>query len=216
MEDQRVKHLELIQGVADRVARNSFACKAWTVSLVTGVFVFATRSGGGCVWVALIPTLARQVYANKFSARGKTIVFLYNGCPFTVDGPVLRVAPRPDRHFVELLKCRELAPVPIGNNRYAIHLKLRREDVACVAELPKLLTIRKSGSGRIGVSVSEKARKFHDLRFVLAAKEGEKIAQMRAQVGVNTLVTEAHDEIRPACVKLFSGVEVLDVVVVVR
>ena len=59
MEDQRVKHLELIQAVTNRVAQNSFAYKAWMVSLVAAIFVLAMRDGGGGhVWVALIPTVA--------------------------------------------------------------------------------------------------------------------------------------------------------------
>ena len=51
------KHLEMIQGVISRMARNSAQMKTWTVSLVTAVFVLSGLSDdphwliaiGGCV-----------------------------------------------------------------------------------------------------------------------------------------------------------------------
>ena len=51
------KHLEMVQGVISRMARNSAQMKTWTVSLVTAVFVFSGLSDdphwliavGGCI-----------------------------------------------------------------------------------------------------------------------------------------------------------------------
>ena len=51
------KHLEMVQGVISRMARNSVQMKTWTVSLVTAVFVFSGLSDdphwlvavGGCI-----------------------------------------------------------------------------------------------------------------------------------------------------------------------
>ena len=36
-----VEHLKMIEGVIDRLARNSFALKGWSITLVTALFVFA-------------------------------------------------------------------------------------------------------------------------------------------------------------------------------
>ena len=51
------KHLEMIQGVISRMARNSAQMKTWSVSLVTAVFILSGLSDdphwliaiGGCV-----------------------------------------------------------------------------------------------------------------------------------------------------------------------
>lgn len=39
--EKKIKHLEMIQGVINRLAGNSFALKGWAVTLVTGIFVLA-------------------------------------------------------------------------------------------------------------------------------------------------------------------------------
>lgn len=59
MNDEAVKHLELIQGVITRLARNSFAMKGWAVILVSAVFALAAKEGSGWyLLVALLPALA--------------------------------------------------------------------------------------------------------------------------------------------------------------
>lgn len=52
------KHLDLIQGVINRLASNSFSTKQWTVMLVSALFVLVTREGSVPVWVALVPVAA--------------------------------------------------------------------------------------------------------------------------------------------------------------
>lgn len=42
MEDKH-KHLELIQGVINRMANNSFMLKGWAVTLVAGIFALASK-----------------------------------------------------------------------------------------------------------------------------------------------------------------------------
>ena len=59
MDAQTIKHLELIQGVVDRLANNSFAFKAWAIVLVSAVFAFAAGDGNPIFLpIALIPALA--------------------------------------------------------------------------------------------------------------------------------------------------------------
>ena len=38
-----MKHMEMIQGVINRMASNSFALKGWTVTLVAGIFALASK-----------------------------------------------------------------------------------------------------------------------------------------------------------------------------
>lgn len=41
--ENKHKHLEFIQGIIDRMARNSFALKGWAVTLVAGIFALASK-----------------------------------------------------------------------------------------------------------------------------------------------------------------------------
>ena len=56
--DAKHKHLELIQGVINRLAANSFQLKGWSVVLVSAIFFLLGRKEGGppeLVAIALIP-----------------------------------------------------------------------------------------------------------------------------------------------------------------
>lgn len=56
--DAKLKHLELIQSVINRMASNSFMLKGWSVVLVSALLILVSRQGGSS-WalVGLIPTL---------------------------------------------------------------------------------------------------------------------------------------------------------------
>lgn len=41
--EKKIKHMEMIQGVVNRMASNSFALKGWTVTLVAGIFALASK-----------------------------------------------------------------------------------------------------------------------------------------------------------------------------
>jgi hypothetical protein len=41
--DAKIKHLEMIQGVINRMASNSFMLKGWAVTLVAGIFALAAK-----------------------------------------------------------------------------------------------------------------------------------------------------------------------------
>ena len=52
MDERRKNHLQMIQGIIDRMARNSFQLKGWTVTLATALEVFlkgeAKPPGSSC------------------------------------------------------------------------------------------------------------------------------------------------------------------------
>ena len=57
--DRKIKHLEFIQGVINRLASDSFRMKGWSVVLVAALFVLLAREGRiEFVAVALVPVLA--------------------------------------------------------------------------------------------------------------------------------------------------------------
>ena len=41
--DTKIKHLEMIQGVINRMASNSFMLKGWAVTLVAGIFALSAK-----------------------------------------------------------------------------------------------------------------------------------------------------------------------------
>lgn len=54
--DQKLKHLELIQGVINRLSSNSFLLKGWSVVLVSALFALAApESRTAFVYLAYIP-----------------------------------------------------------------------------------------------------------------------------------------------------------------
>ena len=55
---QKLKHLELIQGVINRLAANSFRIKGWSVVLVSALIVLSAREGrSDFTFIAMVPVL---------------------------------------------------------------------------------------------------------------------------------------------------------------
>lgn len=56
-DEKQIKHLEMIQGVINRLASNSFAMKGWSVTLVSALIAVAVdKSDGRFALAALIPS----------------------------------------------------------------------------------------------------------------------------------------------------------------
>ena len=56
--ENKIRHLELIQGVINRMASNSFALKGWGVTLVAGIFALAGKDTNKLYFlVAYIPII---------------------------------------------------------------------------------------------------------------------------------------------------------------
>ena len=56
--EQKLKHLELIQGVVNRLAANSFRIKGWSVVLVSALVVLSAREGRSeFTFIAIVPVL---------------------------------------------------------------------------------------------------------------------------------------------------------------
>lgn len=57
--EMNLKHLELIQGVINRLASDSFRIKGWSVVLIAALFVLMARQGGtDLAPIGLLPVLA--------------------------------------------------------------------------------------------------------------------------------------------------------------
>ena len=63
----REKHLELIQGVINRMAGNSFHLKGWSVVLVSALFALAASDANiNFVYLAFLPAIAFWVLDGYF------------------------------------------------------------------------------------------------------------------------------------------------------
>ena len=57
--EEKMKHLELIQGVINRMAHCSFLLKGWSVILVSGLFALAVKEANPLfVYLAYLPVIA--------------------------------------------------------------------------------------------------------------------------------------------------------------
>ena len=78
MENKR-KHLEFIQGVINRMARNSFLLKGWTITLVAALLAFFLKGGGQCyVFVAFLPILVFWILDGYFLSQERLFRALYD------------------------------------------------------------------------------------------------------------------------------------------
>lgn len=56
--EKKMKHLEMIQGVINRMASNSFLLKGWAVTLVAGIFALSSKDADKLYFlIAYIPIL---------------------------------------------------------------------------------------------------------------------------------------------------------------
>lgn len=57
MEEPKMRYLEMIQEVINRMANNSFALKGWTVTLVAAIFTLSGDAIGTNFWFLFIPII---------------------------------------------------------------------------------------------------------------------------------------------------------------
>ena len=113
--DRKIKHLEFIQGVINRLASDSFRMKGWCVVLVAALFILLARQGQvEFVAVALIPVIAfwgldgyflwqerlyRALYDHVRALEEDKIDFSMNISPFRKAEIALGRAPRSLEHY---------------------------------------------------------------------------------------------------------------------
>ena len=93
-------HLEMMQGVVNRMAGNSRSCKVWCVTLVAATLVFVARTGEPQhTLIALVPTLLFLVLDSYYLALERSFIKSQNGFVAKlhrgelVSGDVYRVIP---------------------------------------------------------------------------------------------------------------------------
>ena len=75
----KLKHLEMIQGVINRLASSSFRIKGWSVVLATALLALGARSGSfEMVLVALVPVLVFWWLDGYYLSRENLFCALYD------------------------------------------------------------------------------------------------------------------------------------------
>ncbi|MCL6563664.1 MAG: hypothetical protein K6U87_11700 [Firmicutes bacterium] len=102
MEDKRL-HLEFIQGVINRMARNSFLLKGWAVTLVSALL--ALSAGGGFkrdVIVAYLPLIGFWILDGYFLRQERLFRKLYDAVRVKGDEAIdYSMDTRPYQHEVD-------------------------------------------------------------------------------------------------------------------
>jgi len=94
--------------------------------------------------VPLIKTEKDFVYANKFPIPEKTLYTLWNRNDHRIEGEVLSLPVKEDRHYVELFYDQPLT-VKYTRGKQTLSLSLEAQDVICIAELPQVLSLNQRG-----------------------------------------------------------------------
>ena len=76
---KKMKHLEMIQGIINRMAGNSFMLKGWSVVLVAALFALAAKdSSVEFIYIAYFPTIALWVLDGFFLRQERLYRKLYD------------------------------------------------------------------------------------------------------------------------------------------
>jgi len=77
--DRKIKYLEMIQSVINRMANNSFLLKGWSVILVSALFVVGAKNSNiSIILLAYFPTLAFWILDGYFLWQERLYRGLYN------------------------------------------------------------------------------------------------------------------------------------------
>jgi len=79
MEYDKNKHLEFIQNVVTRMNSNSFQIKAWTISIVTGLFaIYAATNNPLFISICLLPVLLFWILDSYYLVQERKFRGLYD------------------------------------------------------------------------------------------------------------------------------------------
>ncbi len=77
--EKKIKHLELIQGIINRMSSNSFMLKGWAVTLVAGIFAIASKDADKMYFlVAYIPVVVFWFLDAYYLKQEHLYIVLYD------------------------------------------------------------------------------------------------------------------------------------------
>jgi len=79
MDENKRKHLDLIQAIITRLSNNSFLIKGWCITLMVGLFaLYAKNSESKYIFICLYPTILFWIIDSYYLSLEKTYRSLYN------------------------------------------------------------------------------------------------------------------------------------------
>jgi hypothetical protein len=115
-DQNRIKHMELIQGVVSRLASNSFLIKGWAITVTSGFLgVAVSREQGRFGWIAVAPIVLFGSLDAYFLYAERLFRGLYEQVRQSNPnvGPFFMGATSPD--FVAVLRAKGVNDVSFGN-----------------------------------------------------------------------------------------------------
>lgn len=77
--DNKIKHLEMIQGVINRMAKNSFMLKGWAVTLAAGIFALASKDTDKMYFlISYVPVIVFWFLDSYYLLQERLYRDLYN------------------------------------------------------------------------------------------------------------------------------------------
>lgn len=77
--NNKIKHLEMVQGIINRMASNSFMLKGWAVTLVAGIFALASKDTDKLYFlIAYIPIVVFWGLDSYYLLQERLYRALYN------------------------------------------------------------------------------------------------------------------------------------------
>lgn len=75
----KIKHLEFIQGIINRLSQNSFLLKGWSVILISGLFALAAKESNPLfIYLSYFPSIAFWALDGYFLHQERLFRALYN------------------------------------------------------------------------------------------------------------------------------------------
>lgn len=79
MSEEKMKYLEMIQGIISRLASNSFALKGWAVTILTGLFVLSAKDSNSTFFVlGYVPIFVFWYLDSYYLQLERKYIALYN------------------------------------------------------------------------------------------------------------------------------------------
>lgn len=76
--ENKIRHLEMIQGVINRMGSNSFMLKGWAVTLVAGIFALASKDADKLYFlIAYIPVIIFWILDSYYLLQERLYIELY-------------------------------------------------------------------------------------------------------------------------------------------
>ena len=166
----------------------------------------------GQAWPLLVtPGNAQYVYVNRFAGDGKAFYHVFNATGHTFEGEALAVELAAGEHLFDMLACTEVEPIARADGLAGVRLYLPRDDVGCIAQLTRRLTVTRAGDAlQVQADLPE-----GECTLVVADVDGAALASQAAQAGANAIdLSGLPEDARPACVKLLRDGQLVDIATV--